>query len=327
LGTATRLSLAEVLAPVRDYLDAVEERMRQSAADPESALTAASQQLLASGGKRIRPTIALMAGRIFSADPDRLVAVASAIEMLHTATLVHDDLVDGASLRRGIPTLNARWGPGAAVLTGDYFFARAADLAAQTGSVRVMRVFARALIMLVTGEIEQMFGDRGIVTRAQYFKRILWKTASLFEAACEAAAIVGGANEHEIAAVAAYGRNVGTAFQIVDDVLDFTGDSRHIGKTVGGDLRQGLVTLPTLHYLEMHPDDPDVNALLNGKGGNEGLSSRVVDVIRTSTAIRRSLDDARQFAAEAGAAVSHVPAGPFTDRLRDIAEYVVSRNL
>lgn len=325
--TVTRPSIAEILAPVREGLAAVEERMRRSAPDQHQALTAATEHLLASGGKRLRPAIALLAGGIFMADFDRLVSVATAIEMLHTATLVHDDLVDGALLRRGIPTLNAQWSPGATVLTGDYLFARAADFAAQADSVRVMRIFARTLTVLVNGEINQMFNSHGLANRQDYYKRIFSKTASVFEAACEAAAVVGGAAEHQIAALATYGREVGSAFQIVDDTLDFTGDSRHIGKPVGGDLRQGLVTLPTLHYLEMCPNDPDLSALLNGKMGDAALSSKVVEAIRNSAAIRRSLDEARQFVSRAVTALGRMPPGPPVDHLRAMAEYVVSRDL
>lgn len=320
-------TIADILAPVRDGLDAVEERMRQSAPDQHEALTAATEHLLASGGKRIRPAIALMAGGIFNADFDRLVSVASAIEMLHTATLVHDDLVDGALLRRGIPTLNSQWSPGATVLTGDYLFARAADFAAQADSVRVMRIFARTLMVLVNGEINQMFNSPGVVNRADYYKRIFSKTASVFEAACEAAAAVSGASERLIVALATYGREVGSAFQIVDDILDFAGDSHHIGKPVGGDLRQGLVTLPTLYYLEMCPDDPDLTALLNGRMGDDGLSSKVVDAIRNSAAIQQSVDEARQFVARAMTALNQLPAGPFVDNLCAMAEYVVNRDL
>lgn len=325
--TMTKPSIAGIFAPVRDGLSAVEARMREAAPDQHDALTAAIEHLLLSGGKRLRPAIALLSGGIFDADLDRLVSVAAAIEMLHTATLVHDDLVDGALLRRGIPTLNAQWSPGATVLTGDYIFARAADLAAQANNVRVMRIFARTLTVLVNGEIDQMFKSRGVASREDYYKRIYSKTASVFEAASEAAAVLGEGRERDIAALAAYGREVGSAFQIVDDILDFTGDPHHIGKPVGGDLRQGLVTLPTLFFLEMHPEHPDLGALLNGRMGDEALSAKVVDAIRNSAAIRSSLVEAREFVRRGMAALGGLPPGPHLENLRAIADYVVSRDL
>jgi geranylgeranyl pyrophosphate synthase len=325
--TLTKPSIADLFAPVRDGLTAVEDRMRESAPDQHEALTAATDHLLASGGKRIRPAMSMLVGGFYNADFDRLVSVASAIEMLHTATLVHDDLVDGALLRRGIPTLNAQWSPGATVLTGDYLFARAADFAAQADSVRVMRIFARTLMVLVNGEINQMFESKGLASRADYFKRIYSKTASVFEAACEAAAVVGGATESEIAALAAFGRDVGSAFQIIDDVLDFTGDENHLGKPVGGDLRQGLITLPALYYNEMHPHDADLTALMDGRMGDPALSAKVVDAIRNSNAIQLAVNEARTYIDRANTALNRFAPNPNIDNLRAIADYVVNRDL
>ncbi|MBI5830017.1 MAG: polyprenyl synthetase family protein [Chloroflexi bacterium] len=215
--TETKLTMAEVLSPVRDGLKAVEDRLSEYGPDQHEALTAATNHLLASGGKRIRPAMSLLAAAVFDADPDQAVYVAASIEMLHTATLVHDDLIDGSLLRRGIPTLNANWTPGATVLTGDHLFARAADLAAHADSVRVMRIFARTLMVLVNGEINQMFKSKGIASRDDYYRRIYAKTASVFEAAAEAGAVAAHAAEDDIAALATYGREVGSAFQIVDD--------------------------------------------------------------------------------------------------------------
>lgn len=325
----TKPSIAELFSPVRDGLMAAEERMRDYVPDQHEALTAAINHLLASGGKRIRPATSLLSAGIFGADADEAVSVAASIEMLHTATLVHDDLIDGSLLRRGIPTLNANWNAGATVLTGDYIFARAADLAAQANSVRVMRIFARTLMILVNGEIGQMFKSRGIASRDDYYRRIYAKTASVFEAATEAGAVVGRAAEDEITALAVYGREVGSAFQIVDDILDFVGDAAHIGKPVGGDLRQGLVTLPTLYFMEEHPNHPDLKALLNGHMGDAPITARVVEAVRNSSAIRASLSEAREFVSRGVTALDTLrnPAGLYVDSLRGVADYVVSRDL
>lgn len=323
----TASSVAEIFAPVREGLAAVEDRMREAAPNQHEALTAATEHLLSSGGKRVRPAVALLAGRVYNADFDQVVSVAAAIEMLHTATLVHDDLVDGALLRRGIPTLNAQWSAGATVLTGDYLFARAADFAAQADNVRVMRIFSRTLMTLVNGEINQMFNSRGVAARSDYYRRIYAKTASVFEAAAEAAGVVGGADELEIQALATYGREIGCAFQIIDDILDFTSEEQHLGKPVGGDLRQGLVTLPTLFFIEMNPGNGEVAALLNGKMGDPVLSAKVVDTIRNSPAIRAALDEARDYVARGNAALDRVPTSSYVDNLRALADYIVSRDL
>lgn len=325
--TLTTPSIAEIMAPVREGLTAVEDRMREAAPNQHEALTSATEHLLASGGKRIRPAISLLTAATFDADFDQAVSVAAAIEMLHTATLVHDDLVDGALLRRGIPTLNAQWSAGATVLTGDYLFARAADFAAQANSVRVMRIFARTLMVLVNGEINQMFNSRGTASRDDYYRRIYAKTASVFEAAAEGAGVVGGADESEIEALSVYGREIGCAFQIVDDILDFTGEEQRIGKPVGSDLRQGLVTLPTLCYLELNPGDADIAALLNGHMGDAALAAKVVDSIRQSAAIRAAAAEAREYVARGNAALTRLSGGRYVDNLRAIADYIVNRDL
>src|SRR5512137_2318444 len=191
-----------VLDPIKDDLGRVEAKLRETplSDDPDFDLVSeAIGHLLDSGGKRIRPSLALLTGRLYPADLQKIVSLAAAVEMLHTATLVHDDVVDGSLLRRGSPTLNARWSPGATILTGDYVFARAADLAAQTDHVRVMQIFARTLMTIVSGELRQLFGgETRRQTREDYFKRIYDKTASMFELATEAAGVLIGASESQI---------------------------------------------------------------------------------------------------------------------------------
>ena len=236
---------------VRPQLLAVETRMRQTTQAHHPALESALEHLLASGGKRIRPTVVLLAGDLLNAPRDRIVTLAAAIEMLHTATLVHDDLIDGALLRRGTPTLNAQWTAGATVLTGDYVFARAAHLAAQTGSLDVMEAFARTLMTIVNGELSQLFRSEGAQTLDDYHERIYAKTASLFELAAHGAAMLASAPAAEAEAMRSFGYNVGLAFQVVDDILDFVGQSTEIGKPVGSDLRHGIITLPVFLFQQL----------------------------------------------------------------------------
>jgi geranylgeranyl pyrophosphate synthase len=324
----TTLTTTDIFMPIQEDLTAVETKLREAALDNQHpALTSALDHLLASGGKRVRPATALLAARLFDAVPERAVSLGAALEMLHTATLVHDDLIDGSLLRRGLPTLNAQWTPGATVLTGDFLFARAAELAAETESVRVMGVFARTLMTIVNGEINQMFVGRGQAARDEYLKRIYAKTASLFAAAAEAGAILGGADDRAVAAMRVYGREVGMAFQVVDDVLDFTGDQRRLGKPVGSDMRQGLFTLPVLRYLERNPEDRDVAALLNGHSGDGDRVARVVAAVRASGAIDEALDEARAYVDRAQTALALTPVSLYRRALSDLAEYVVSRNV
>jgi geranylgeranyl pyrophosphate synthase len=318
----------DIFAPIQAELQAVEAKLRQAALDNQHpALTSALEHLLASGGKRVRPATALLTGRLFGAEAERTVALAAAIEMLHTATLVHDDLIDGSLLRRGLPTLNAQWTPGATVLTGDFLFARAAELATETESVRVINVFSHTLMVIVNGEINQMFVGRGQASREGYFQRIYAKTASLFAVAAEAPAILGGADERTISAMRFFGREVGMAFQIVDDILDFTADATRLGKPVGSDLRQGLFTLPVLYYLERHPNDRDVAALLNGRSGDGERVERVVQAVRASGAIGQALDEAKAYVARAQGALSPMPDNEYRRALYELADYLVNRTL
>ncbi|MBE0411422.1 MAG: polyprenyl synthetase family protein, partial [Anaerolineales bacterium] len=202
--------------------------MEASRSHPD--LSAALDHLLSSGGKRIRPTIALLTGGMLGAEPEKLITLASAIELLHTATLVHDDLIDGALLRRGIPTLNAKWSPAATILTGDFIFARAAKLAAETNSVEVMHLFADTLSIIVNGEITQLLANNSPINRQTYFERIHAKTASMFELATTAAAILSQTEKEIIKCLNVFGYEIGMAFQIVDDILDFTGTEKELGK-------------------------------------------------------------------------------------------------
>jgi geranylgeranyl pyrophosphate synthase len=283
--------------------------------------------LLDAGGKRIRPALTLLTGRLDRCDPDKIISMAAAVEMLHTATLVHDDVVDGSLLRRGSPTLNARWSPGATILTGDYMFARAADLAAQTGNVRVMEIFARTLMTIVSGELRQLFGDATRrQTREDYFKRIYAKTASMFELATEAAGVLIGATENEILALRQYGHDLGIAFQIMDDVLDFISDESQMGKPVASDLRQGIVTLPVIDYLDSHPSDKRVDELLRSGQHSDELVLPIVADVRASGAIDRAVTEARGFVRAAQQRLLQLPDSEARQSMLAVANYVVARD-
>lgn len=322
---APRVSV-DVFAPVREDLRRVETRLAESMPFEHEALQQASAHLLAAGGKRVRPAVSLLVAGMFETPLDKAITFGAAVEMLHTATLVHDDLIDGSLLRRGMATINANWSPAATVLTGDFLFARAAGLAAQTGSVRVMEIFARTLAVLVNGEIEQLFEGRAKLSREDYYTRIYAKTASMFELACEAAAVLGGASEREIQALATFGREIGKAFQIVDDVLDYVGTPETLGKPAGGDLLRGLVTLPALYYIEANPTDPDMLALLDGKLGNPLLTAKVVAAVRESEAVAQAVNEARMIAARGVAALDGFPESEEKAALVALADYFVSRH-
>ncbi len=308
-------------------LDAVEAQMLSSFDGHHPSLNDALSHLLGSGGKRIRPTVAILAGKMLDVNMDLLVLHAAAIEMLHTATLVHDDLIDGALLRRGIPTLNARWSAGATVLTGDYIFARAAHLAAQTGSLALMESFAQALMTIVNGEITQLFEIEPRDLEQSYYDRIYAKTASLFEVSTEGVALMGNCDDDIIDTMRTFGHHIGLAFQIVDDILDFTGDQESVGKPVGSDLRQGLLTLPTLLYLEKLEDGHNLARSLREKDVEDVELGRMIESIRTSAAIDVALEKAENFVQQGEDLILRMPDTPEREALIEIARYVVRRKL
>ena len=309
---------------VRDDLARVEAVLRERPSGQHPAIGDALEYLIGRGGKRIRPILVLLSAHLCGADMDRAVWAAAGAEMLHTATLIHDDLIDGSLMRRGAATLNSRWSPGATVLTGDYALARAAYLIARTGSVRLTQRFAETLMVICNGEIRQMFdGRRGEGTREEYERRIYAKTATLIALSAEAGAILAEVEGEAARALRTYGERLGLAFQIVDDVLDFVADEETLGKPVGSDLRQGLVTLPTLLFLERHPDHPTVRRAI------ESPSPEAVDaavrLIAGSSAIDAALDEARRYIDQAVAALTPCPDGPYRAALEDLARFVVDR--
>jgi len=313
---------------IQDQLKFVEERIRGQAGDEQHPdLRSALEHLLAAGGKRIRPTLNLLIGNMLGAPEEKLITLGASVELLHTATLVHDDLIDGALLRRGMPTLNARWSPAATVLTGDFLFARAAKLAAETDYLPLMKLFSETLAIIVNGELTQMFSARGVIERDNYYKRIYAKTASLFEMSSLAATMLATEDESMRASMKTYGYEVGMAFQIVDDILDFTGEQSTVGKPIGSDLLNGLVTLPAIYYAEEHPDDDDILSLPSGGWKDTNRVQRIVDNIRKNAAVEKAMDEARGAVSRALSALEDAPAVPEKDALVDLAKFIVDRKI
>lgn len=302
--------------------------MREQAKDHHKDLSAALDHLIDSGGKRIRPNITLLFGKMLDGDLNSLITLSAAIELLHTASLVHDDLIDGSLLRRGIPTLNSKWSPAATVLTGDFLFAKAAFLAAETNSVPVMKLFSNTLSTIVNGEIVQMFSSRCNPDRNEYYQRIYSKTASLFETSSLAAAIISNCDEITKENIRQYGLELGIAFQIIDDIFDFTSDEEQIGKPVGGDLRQGLITLPAILYFEENSNDPIVKDYFeNNCIPTKSNITPLINNIRKSNAIIRSLEIAKQHSEKSISAILRLPDSIYRQALIQMAHFVTEREI
>jgi len=321
------LSAVTFFPSIQEQIKLVEDQMRIQADETHPDLRVTLEHLLAAGGKRVRPTLGLLVGNMLDAPLDKIVILGAAVELLHTATLVHDDLIDGALLRRGMPTLNARWSPPATVLTGDFLFARAAKLAAETDHLPLMKLFSDTLATIVNGELTQMFTSRGLVNRDNYYKRIYAKTASLFEMTARAAAMISPVDKETTEAMRDFGYQIGMAFQIVDDVLDFNGKQAAVGKPIGSDLLNGLVTLPAIYYAEINPNDPDVLSLPQGGWTNNENMTRLVKNIRASSCAKKALFEAERHIDRALARLESLEPCAERDALENLAKYIVDRNV
>ena len=312
--------------PVAGDLPLVSAKLQSIATSVEFAfLERMLANALAGTGKMMRPAIALLGGRLGAYDLERLVPLAASVELLHTATLVHDDVIDEAQARRGEATSNALFGNAASVMLGDYMFAHAADFIAQTDNTRVVRIFARTLMMMAKGELTQdmtVFEYSEDVQR--YLDRITGKTASLFGTAAEGGALVAGAPAAQVEAMRLYGLRLGTAFQIVDDILDFTGDPAVMGKPVGSDLAGGTLTLPAILYMQRRPDDNPVKRAFEGTRRRANIE-RAIREITASDLLDESLRTARHFGDQALDALRALPNGETRDTLDGIVDYVFAR--
>jgi geranylgeranyl pyrophosphate synthase len=280
--------------------------------------------VLGGGGKLLRPVLALLSGRFGEYNLELLAPLAASVELLHTATLVHDDVIDLADTRRGRPTVNSSFHNSTTVMLGDYLFAHAADQVVKTDSLRVVQLFAKTLMIMATGEIRQdMAAYDSRQTIRDYLHRIGGKTASLFSTACEGGAVVSKAPEEWIAALRDYGYNFGMAFQVVDDILDFTGDEAEMGKPVGSDLMHGTLTLPSLLLMERFPANNPVQKYF-AKPGKERLA-QAVEMIRDLGIAEESYEMARDFCKRANEAISVLPDGPDRGTLTELTEYILER--
>jgi len=319
------VKLDNLYGPVHQDLDLVDETIDALRGVDYQPLAEMLNLVLAARGKRLRPALSLLAGQFGQYRLDLLVPLAASIELLHTATLVHDDVIDNAATRRGRPTANSIFHNTTTVMLGDYMFAHAANFVARTGNIEVIRLFSQTLMTIARGEIGQdMTAYDTRQTVRQYLQRIGGKTASLFATACQGGAMLAEVGEDGVEALKDYGYNLGMAFQVVDDILDFVGDEQEMGKPVGSDLSQGTLTLPSLLLLDRHPKDNPIRKLFAHQRRQEHLS-QAVEMIRQSDIPRESYQMAESFAKEAEGALTALPDNPARRTLRDIVRYVLER--
>ena len=317
---------ASIYAPVQEGLAKVDDKLRSLAETETSPVQPLLQYVNDAGGKRVRPAITLLCAQFHPHDPARPIIMASAVELLHLATLIHDDTVDNSPLRRGRATVSNTWTPHVAVLFGDYVFATSATFVCDTHNIRVIRRFSETIMELASGQLMEYFtAFDASQARDAYNDRIYRKTASLFCTASESGAILGEAPEPEIQALRDYGYNIGMAFQVRDDLLDFEGDPSNLGKPVGSDLLNGVLTLPTIMLMERYPNDDLVQSLFKDRSNDEKLR-KVVDVIKDSTIMPDCERVVQDYSEKACQALKVLPDCEPKQSLIDLAEYITARH-
>jgi octaprenyl-diphosphate synthase len=316
---------AAIYTPVQSQLDQVEKKLHSLRSDGIPDLQPLLDYVLSNGGKRVRPAITLLASDFYPHDPQNPIIMAVAVELLHLATLIHDDTVDDSDLRRGKATVSNRWGKHVAVLFGDYVFAASATFVCDTGNIRVVRRFSETIMELASGEIIEFFNCYNPQhARELYHDRIYRKTASLFCTAAETGAMLGGAPEPQVQALREYGYNIGMAFQMVDDLLDVQGDASELGKPVGNDLLQGVLTLPSIMLLERYPENNPIEALFRERT-HDGHLQQALEMINNSGIVGDCYAEIRQYCAEAARALESLPACESRQSLLNLTDYIWER--
>jgi len=313
---------------VRPALARVEELIYVALQSDNPLIQESSTHLLRAGGKRLRPTLVLLCGSVFREPGDMLIAVAAATELVHTATLVHDDTVDRAEMRRGIPTVNAGWGDHVAVLLGDYLFARAFSLLAATGDPRTVRVMADVVHRMSAGEIEQ-WTRRFDPTLGEltYLDGIDKKTACFIAECCRLGAMLSGASPEQAQALRDYGYGIGMGFQIVDDILDLAGDARRFGKNIGGDLRTGVVTLPVIHALAHSPQRQRISEAIRSRNIGDREVAEIRALVERCGGLHYAYRVAERYTAHARRCLDGLPPGAARDALASMADYLIRREV
>jgi octaprenyl-diphosphate synthase len=316
-----------IIQTIATDMDAVNLVIRQRLHSDVPLVNQIAEYIISAGGKRIRPVLVLLMANAYAYQGVAHHELAAVVEFIHTATLLHDDVVDESSLRRGRATANALFGNAASVLVGDFLYSRAFQMMVSLDSMRVMQILSDATNVIAEGEVLQLLNMHDPdVTEERYLQVIRSKTAKLFEAAAELGALVAGANDDQIAAAGEYGRSLGTAFQLIDDVLDYTGDAAEIGKNVGDDLREGKPTLPLI-WLMAHGTSEQRELVRSCiENGDEQHFDAILSAITSSGA----LDYTRRAAEEAGSralnAVQDLPESAYKTALLQLARFALDRN-
>jgi octaprenyl-diphosphate synthase len=321
--------LARIFEPIQGQLEEVEEAYARHIQSRVDLIPEIGRYIQSSGGKRVRPAVLLMAARLAGYSGDQAVNYASVVEFIHTATLVHDDIVDDADLRRGKAAVHSRWGNDITVLLGDYLYIKSMGMALTYDSLDLVRLLCDVTLRMIEGELYQLTKTGDVdITEEEYLEIIRRKTAYLFGGCAEIGGMLGEVTHDQRTALREYGFNLGVAFQLVDDLLDYTADSSSLGKPIGGDLREGKVTLPAILLLQR--DGGRSSELIRGAVNDQSMSpeswSELQDLLHEHRAIEHAYDRALDYAAEAKRFLDLFPASAERDALAALPDYVLARD-
>jgi geranylgeranyl pyrophosphate synthase len=320
------LELSQIYQSIQGDLDKVHGELKSIRKIDFPWLSEQLEYILRSTGKGIRPALTLLAGTFYDYNLTYLLPMAVSVELMHTATLVHDDAIDKSVVRRGQATINKLWGEDPAILLGDYLFAKAGEFVADTKTPRVIKLFSQTLATISSGELLQFISAFKMEqTREQYFRRISGKTASLFCLATQSGAILSKAPEESVKALFDYGYNLGIAFQIVDDVFDFISDESTLGKPVGSDLEQGTLTLPAMLLMERQPQDNPIKRLFETRDRSNIIQA--IEGVRNSSIADECFAIAANYCARAKDCLKVLPQKASTKTLAELADFVVRRQI
>jgi len=326
----TPFSFEKVIDLIRDDLEKVDQEFRRNLRSEVPIISAIGEYLLLSGGKRFRPILLLLSAKLCGYQGDHHVPMASLVEFIHTATLLHDDVVDKAELRRGNLSANSKWGNEASVLVGDFLFTKSFSLAVENGNWEILQSLSRATTLMAEGELEELIRTDDLsVTEEVYLSIIKRKTASLISAATQVGAIVGGVSDMRKTALTDFGMDVGIAFQLTDDNLDYTSKEEEFGKEIGIDLERGKITLPLIRALsQCTPEEKSlIRAILEKDSLTREAFFEVVKIINQYDGITYTWEKAKQYVDRAKRHLSHFPPSREREALSALADYVIRRRL
>jgi len=328
LASVNSPTIKEVFDLVRADLQKVEEEFSLQSISSVQPLTEIGQYLRGSGGKRLRPALVLLSSKLCGFEGREAIRLGTVVELIHTATLVHDDVIDEAETRRGQPSTNSRWGNHLSVLAGDWLYMQAFNIALGERNFKILDLFVALTQTMVEGELLQLAWQRRIdVPEDVYFELVYRKTACLFSACLRLGALLAGKSDEVESQLGAYGHNLGLSFQLIDDVLDFTSSEEILGKPIGNDLREGKVTLPLIYLLQRcaHEEAQKVRSVLEEGGFSSLRFNEILDLIDRYNTLRAAREKAQEFAQKAKNSLETFPDTPYKDALRSLPDFMLDR--